>query len=92
MILGHPFVVGELACGTLENRKQILSFLSQLPPARAASDEEVLSLIESRRLMGTGLGWIDAHLAASALLSKTSLWTMDRALRRVADRLGIFYG
>jgi predicted nucleic acid-binding protein len=81
----HPFVIGELACGALHNRTYILSLLRALPQARLIAHEEVLNTIESRRLSGRGLGWIDAHLIASALLTNCRLWTLDKSLQRIAD-------
>lgn len=65
----HPFVLGELACGNLKNREEILKLLEDLPAAPTATDPEVLGLIERRTLMGQGIGYIDAHLLASAALS-----------------------
>lgn len=88
-VLCHPFIVGEIACGALRNRREILSLLAALPPAPMAEHEEVLGLIESRRLHGRGIGWIDAHLITSALLSRSPLWTLDSKLRSVASSLGI---
>ena len=85
----HPFVFGELACGTLRNRDAILGMLERLPHAPVAQHPEVLALIAARRLMGRGLGWIDAHLLASALLDEGRLWTLDRSLKDAAERLGI---
>jgi predicted nucleic acid-binding protein len=85
----HPFVVGELACGNLRHRVQILSDLQALPPAVSATHEEVMSLIEERNLWGCGIGWIDAHLLASALLSGSQLWTLDRRLRDAAVAAGV---
>ncbi len=85
----HPFVVGELACGTLHNRQEVLSLLRALPQARVAEHEEVLHLLEGRRLHGRGLGWIDAHLLASALLAGCTLWTFDKPLGRAAAALDI---
>ena len=89
VVAGHPFVVGELACGNLRNRAEILCLLSNLPSAAVAGHEDVLQLIEVRRLMGTGLGWIDVHLLASALLSGFRVWTLDRRLRTAAADLGV---
>jgi len=83
-VASHPFIIGELACGHLKNRKEILSLLQYLPKASPASDEEVLGFIEDRKLMGKGLGYIDVHLLVSALLSGLSLWTLDRRLQEVA--------
>ena len=85
----HPFVIGELACGTLRKRQEVLSLLKALPQARGAEHEEVLHLLEERHLYGRGLGWIDAHLLASALLTACSFWTLDKPLRRAATALNI---
>ena len=84
LVMVHPFVVGELACGNLKNRDRILSDLQALPPAVPATHEEALRLVRDRKLWGTGIGWIDAHLLASALLSGAELWTLDEKLRRAA--------
>lgn len=88
-ILIHPFVVGELALGSLRQRKQVLNELAKLPLAIKASDEEVLVLIERHRLAGSGIGYIDAHLLASASISNASLWTRDKRLHQVALNLGL---
>jgi len=87
----HPFIVGELACGNLKNRHEILSLLTNLPQTTIAENEEVLSLVENKHLMGQGIGWIDAHLLASALISGTPLWTKDKNLRTLSAALGILY-
>ena len=89
IVLMHPFVSGELACGNLKHRASILSDLHALPAAKPASNGEVQQLIEDRRLWGRGLGWIDAHLLASALLSNCRLWTLDTRLARAAAELGL---
>jgi predicted nucleic acid-binding protein len=85
----HPFVIGELACGNLSHRTSILKDLSALPPAVSARDEEVLRLIEDRKLWGRGIGWIDSHLLASTLLSNCRFWTIDERLNQTADNAGI---
>jgi len=85
-VLTHPFVLGELACGNLKKRAVILSNLAALPGAVPATDNECLRLIEDRNLWGRGIGWIDAHLLASALLSSCVLWTLDESLNRAATR------
>ena len=85
----HPFVIGELACGTLRNRDAILNMLAHLPGAPVAEHREVLALVGARHLMGRGLGWVDAHLLASALLAESQLWTLDRSLNGAAERLRI---
>jgi hypothetical protein len=89
LVLMHPFVSGELACGNLKDRKAVLSDLHTLPKAHAATSIEVLQLIEDRKLWGRGLGWIDAHLLASALLSHCGFWTLDKRLGKAAAELGL---
>ncbi len=89
LVLMHPFVSGELACGALKDRLVTLSYLHALPPAQPASNREVLQLIEERRLWGRGLGWVDAHLLASALLSHCAFWTLDKKLRAAATELAL---
>lgn len=89
-VLTHPFVVGELACGNLRNRGEILELLQHLPSAPVATDEEVLEFIETRKLMGRGIGYIDVHLLASTALSGPAcLWTRDKRLDEVAAMLGL---
>lgn len=83
----HPFIVGELACGSLKNRMEILTLMSALPGARVAEHEEALSLLNNRKLHSKELGWIDVHLLASALLTGCGLWTRDKALRTIAEKL-----
>jgi len=85
----HPFVIGELACDTLQNRDEILTLLAALPTATVASHEEALFLVSDRGLDGNGLGWVDVHLLASALLTKCSLWTRDKALESAAASLNV---
>lgn len=80
----HPLIVGELACGNLANRRVILDFLTALPTAPIANHEEVLSFVEANGLFGQGLGWIDVHLLASAILGRYRLLTQDIALKRAA--------
>ncbi len=88
-VVCHPFIIGELACGNLKNRSQILSLLAKLPLARFADHEEVMHLIEKYHLMGKGLGYIDVHLLASALLTNISLWTHDKRLTLASTALGV---
>jgi predicted nucleic acid-binding protein len=86
----HPFVIGKLALGMLRNRDRVLRELGQLRFAVPADDNEVINLIVSKGLPGSGLGYVDAHLLASCLLrTRTYLSTRDRRLAVVAERLGI---
>ena len=88
-VLCHPFVIGELACGMLYNRQQILRMLRALPEARLLEHEEVMSFLDARRLYGRGIGWVDAHLLASTLLTRCAIWTFDKPLRRAAAALSV---
>jgi len=90
-VLCHPFIVGELACGNLKKRTEILALLQALPMAVSAEHGEVLRFIEDHRLMAKGLGFIDMHLLASALLSGVQLWTLDKRLQQVALKLGLAF-
>jgi predicted nucleic acid-binding protein len=88
-VLGHPFVTGEIALGTLRQRDLVLDALRELPQAIIASDEEVLRFIDLRTLFGHGIGYVDAHLlAAVRLTAGATLWTRDRRLQRVAAQMG----
>jgi predicted nucleic acid-binding protein len=87
--LVHPFVIGELAVGSLHDRRKVLDQLDDLTVAYIAEDSEVLNFIEAHRLHGTGIGYIDAHLLASSFITPDcQLWTRDRRLHSAADRLG----
>jgi predicted nucleic acid-binding protein len=87
-LLTHPFVIGELACGMFRRRREVLERLTDLPAATVASNEEVLQFIEEHRLMGRGIGYIDAHLLASVALTRNAqLWTHDKHLAAVAAEL-----
>jgi len=90
-VVWHPFVVGELACGNLKNRHEILLHLQSLPKAILAEDGEVLEFIENHQLMGKGLGYIDVHLIAAALLTGAPLWTFDKTLDKLTKKIGINY-
>ena len=89
VVLTHPFVIGELAVGSIRNRGEFLARLSELPRSATASDSEVLAFIEQRSLFGLGIGFLDAHLVASTLMTEgTRLWTFDRRLHELAQREG----
>lgn len=89
-VLMHPFVLGELACGNLRSRGEVLALLKDLPRTPVASDEEVLYFIERNELMGLGIGYVDAHLLAAVVLGDSmQLWTRDKRLRAVAEGLNL---
>lgn len=89
-VLTHPFVVGEIALGSLKSRETILGSLKGLPQAATATDAEVQQFIESNALSGLGIGYIDAHLLAAVRLNTGSqLWTRDKRLSAVANRMGV---
>lgn len=89
-VLTHAFVIGELALGNFINRNMALSLLRGLPRAPLADNDEVMELIDRQSLFGAGIGYVDAHLLASALLATpASLWTRDKRLQEVAERLEI---
>jgi len=83
----HPFIIGEIACGNLKNRKEILHLLKALPKILEATDDEVLLFIENNDLSGKGIGYIDAHLLASSLINKVELWTKDKRLSAIYSKL-----
>jgi predicted nucleic acid-binding protein len=90
-VVCHPFIIGELACGNIKNRKEILSLLQSLPMAPIIEFNEFLYFIERNKLIGTGVGFVDVHLLASAQLSEIPLWTSDRRLKSVATKLNVAY-
>ena len=83
----HAFVIGELACGNVKQRADLLSAIGTLPHAPIASHDEALALLETHRLMGKGLGWVDVHLLASAKLARLSFWTLDKRLAAAVEAL-----
>ncbi len=90
--LVHPFVIAEIALGSLAQRDSVIEILEALPRAPVALHHEVMTMIEGERLFGLGIGYIDVHLLASARLADAVLWTRDRRLNAVAERLGIAAG
>ncbi len=89
-VLMHPFVVGELACGRIARRHEVLDLVSALPASVVATDKETLHFIEHHRLMGKGIGYIDAHLLASVMMTEAArLWTRDKRLAGIAAKLRI---
>ena len=89
-VLAHPFVIGELALGSLRQRELVLATLQDLPRANVATDQEALHFITRHTLFGFGIGYVDAHLLASVRLTAgAALWTRDKRLHGVAERLGV---
>jgi len=89
-IVIHPFIIAELALGSLKERTKTLALLDLLPQVRVARTSELRMMIEARRLYNLGIGLTDAHLIASVFIdSPTLLWTRDKRLRKVAEGLGI---
>jgi len=91
VVASHEFVIGEIACGNIKNRQEILSLVSWLPKCESATHEEVLFFINQNKLMGRGIGYIDACLLAAATLGSAKLWTRDKRLAAIADELGCGY-
>lgn len=86
----HPFILGELACGNFRNRSEVMGLLGELPSARVATHEETMAMIDARRLMGRGIGYVDVQLlAATALTPDARLWTADKRLAAAASSLGL---
>jgi len=85
----HAFVIGELACGNLARRAEILSSLAELPRAPLVEHEEVLAFVARYRLQGRGIGWVDVNLLAAARIARVPFWTQDKKLARVAHELGL---
>jgi len=90
-VMCHPFIIGELACGNLKNRNEIIPLLQSLPMASMIEFDEFLFFIERNHLMGKGVGFVDIHLLASAQLTGVSLWTADKRLKSAADQLALTF-
>lgn len=92
LVLCHPFVVGELACGHLRQREHFLVHLQALPMARAVTHDEALAFVERHALTGRGIGWADVHLLGSVLLAgQAALWTRDKRLAAAAAQLSVLH-
>ena len=88
-VLTHPFIIGELACGNLKNRREILNLLQVLPPVHKVDDKELLFFIDLHSLSGRGIGLVDMHFLACAHLESCSLWTLDKKLNAAAEKLNL---
>lgn len=87
-VLAHPFVIGELACGAFLRRSAALALMLRLPSAPLLGQAELLGFIERHALAGRGVGFVDIHLLAAALVSGASIWTRDKRMAAVATELG----
>ena len=87
----HPFIIGEMACGNLRNRFELIALFKALPSVSVVDPDEVLEFVEARKLMGKGLGYIDMHLLASTIVSGHLLWSNDKRLARAAKNLKVSY-
>ena len=85
----HPFIIGEIACGGIKNRYEIISLLNDLPSTDIIDHSDIMEFIETRKIMSKGIGYIDVHLLGSALVSEIPLWTYDQALKKIAIELSI---
>jgi predicted nucleic acid-binding protein len=90
-VMCHPFIIGELACGNLKNRNEIISLLQSLPMAPTIEIGEFLFFIDRNRLMGKGIGFVDVHILASAQLTGVRLWTADKRLKAAAVSLDLTF-
>jgi len=90
-VMCHPFIIGELACGNLKNRNEIISLLQSLPMAPTIEFDEFLFFVDRNHLMGKGIGFVDVHLLASAQLTGISLWTADKRLKSAANQLELTF-
>lgn len=91
LVACHPFIIGEIACGDIRNRYEIISLLNDLPSTDILDHSDIMEFIENRKIMNKGIGYIDVHLLGSALVSETPLWTFDKALKKIAIQLSIEY-
>ena len=90
-VVCHPCIVGELACGNIKNRKEVLELIQSLPIIPVITQDEFLHFVDSHKLMGLGLGFVDVHLLASSRLAGIPIWTGDKSLQNAADQLKLGY-
>jgi predicted nucleic acid-binding protein len=90
-VTGHDFVYGELLIGDRGGRRALLADYERMDRAPVVPHSDVVAFVRDRKLHGRGIGWIDVHLLASALVARLELWTTDPALATVAKELGISY-
>ena len=91
LVACHPFIIGEIACGGIKNRHEIIDLLNDLPSTELLDHPDIMEFIENRKIMNKGIGYIDVHLLGSALVSDTPIWTFDKALSKMAFQLSVGY-
>ena len=91
LVACHPFIIGEIACGGIKNRHEIIDLLNDLPSTEILDHSDIIDFIENRKIMNKGIGYIDVHLLGSALVSDTPIWTFDKALKKMAFQLSVGY-
>ncbi len=91
LVCTHACIIGELACGNLDKREALLEMLQALPRVTAATDDEVLYFIGRHKIMGRGIGYIDAHLLAATAIHSAMILTRDKRLQEIAEELGLAY-
>ncbi|MEO6991551.1 MAG: PIN domain-containing protein [Candidatus Baltobacteraceae bacterium] len=89
LVATHPFIIGELSCGNIRNRASVLADLEELQSVSVVDHDEVMHLVTHRGLSGIGIGWVDAHVLTSAVVSNCRIWSLDKALMRAAAELEI---
>ncbi|MCZ6672813.1 MAG: PIN domain-containing protein [Verrucomicrobia bacterium] len=90
-VVSHPFIIGELASGGIKNRKEFISLIQALPVTPVITDEEFMHFLESNKLFGIGVGFVDIHLLGSARMAQVLLWTEDKNLLKIAKDMRVSY-
>ncbi len=91
LVACHSFIIGELACGRMKNWNEIINLLNALPSVHLLEHDEIMEFIEVRKIMNHGIGYVDVHILGSAIVSETPLWTLDKSLKKAANKHSIEY-
>jgi predicted nucleic acid-binding protein len=89
VVLTHPWVIGEIALGSIKHRQEVLEAMNELPVVTVAKTDELHALLNAHQLWSRGIGWVDLGLLASARLSHAALWTRDKGMAACAGEIGI---